>query len=308
MSQTGAGVPTAAALANEAWEATRDALQHYTESNLRRFAAEAARAIELAGKAILASINPVLIADPRHVDSQLHFAGIAVARAKGDVVIRTIGCREVLDRVSRILPAVRPVDIGPIIDARDGSAHFLVSNRRALEGLVVPFLAVLATLQNRLGATDSIVFGQYAELVAALRKEHTKRVDRIVSAKIARARRVFEERYSHLDEKGKSAVFSAIESGYLLTAYDELLIDCPACKHQAVISGDHEFQGWVPDGDEGMGAYPEVQLFANALKCGVCGLHLDGDDELEALDLPTILDVEDVDPSDFYEDWDDRDD
>jgi hypothetical protein len=300
---------TSEELTKQAIEAAHDAMEQYTETRLHAFAREATRSIEMAAKAALAKISPVLIADPRSIDSQLHLAGHPGARLMGDRRIRTISCREALERVTRLVPTLRVEDLDPLISVRDGSTHFLVSEREALESLVIPYLASLLLLQQRLGLSDDVAFGSYAELVTSLREKHTEEVDRTVAAKVARARHTFEERYGHLDPKALTVVLHSIEAGIVLDKYDQQTAPCPACDSTAVISGQHEFQGWEADDydDEGFpnGAYPVVKLFVGSLNCPTCGLELDGSDEVAAAGIETVIDVEDVKAEDFYDPPDD---
>src|SRR5260370_35918775 len=144
-------------LTAQAIEAARDAMEHYVEAKLHRFAREATRSLELGAKAALAKVSSVLIADPRSVESQRYLAGDAVARAKGARRIRTISCREVLERVTRLRPTVRVDDVDQLISVRDGSTHFLVSEGEALESLVVPYLASFILLHQRLELSDEDV-------------------------------------------------------------------------------------------------------------------------------------------------------
>src|SRR5260370_38922609 len=109
-------------LGNAGLESAREAIRQYAEGNLPRFCMEAARSLELCGKAILARLSPVLIADPKSVTSQLHLAGHH-AHPEGRPqmrAIRTISCREVIARLALVIRALKPDAITPIIDARDG--------------------------------------------------------------------------------------------------------------------------------------------------------------------------------------------
>ena len=51
-----------------------------------------------------------------------------------------------------------------------------------------------------------------------------------------------------------------------------------------------------------------VVLFANTFKCRICGLQLNGSDELVAAGLESEVEVEDVDPWDFHDEDDGPDD
>ena len=208
----------------------------------------------------------------------------------------------------------KPWYLDQLISVRDGSTHFLVSEGEALESLVVPFLASFILLQQRLELSDEDVFGSYADLVSFVREKHTKEVDRRVAAKMARAKRAFQERYGHIDANARKVVLQAIDANIVLDKYDEQAMECPACARTGVISGQHELQRWEADVDEDGIAYgyPVVTLFASEFKCPSCGLHLEKD-ELAGAGLETELDVDAVDAEDFYDeddaadDWYDRD-
>ena len=126
-------------LTARAIEAARDAMEQYTEAKLHQFAREATRSLELGAKAALAKISPVLIADPRYVESQLYLAGHPAARMRSEPVIRTINCEEALKRVAILAPALRVQDADRLISVRNGSTHYLVTEREAVESLVIPF-------------------------------------------------------------------------------------------------------------------------------------------------------------------------
>jgi hypothetical protein len=301
---------TSEELTAQAIEAAREAIAQYAEAKLHRFAMEATRSLEMGAKAALAKITPVLIADPRSIDSQLHLARHPVARSKGVRRIRTISCREALERVTRLVPTLRVEDVEPLISVRDGSTHYLASEADALESLVIPFLATFLLLQQQLELSDEEVFGSYADLVSFVREKHTKEVDRKMATKIARAKHTFEARYAYLDADARNVVLRAIEANITLDKYDEQTKPCPACNSAGVISGQHKFQSWEADVDEDGGTYPYpvVTLFAYQFKCPACGLQLEGDNELVAAGLETALDVENADPEDFVDEDDGLDD
>lgn len=85
--------------------------------------------------------------------------------------------------------------------------------------------------------------------------------------------------------------------------YDEQTTFCPACDQPAIVSGQHEFQGWQVDEDEDgiQGRWPDVSLSVHELRCGVCGLHLVDRGELEAAGIETTIPIEDAREEDFVE-------
>jgi hypothetical protein len=133
-----------------------------------------------------------------------------------------------------------------------------------------------------------------------------------VAEYLAAARLLFEDRYGRLDAEVRSAVLAGIEDSYNPTKYDDDLVDCPACTGRAITHGSYDVT-WEPDWDYAdgesyiAGAYPVVTYAPGYLKCNVCGLELDGEDQLRAAGIADSWQLEDVDPADFYEadeeDW-----
>ena len=286
------------------WESARDAMKHYSEANLRRFCTEAANSIEKGGKAVLCKISPVLIADPKNVDSQLYLAAHASSRPYPRPAIRTISCRDVVDRLSRILPNLKAPEIIPIIDARDGATHYLVGDREAIEKMVVPFLSVMHLIQKELDASDADVFGNYADLVASLRTDHVKKVDRAVAAKLAQAKEFHAEHYDTLPAGIQVQMVETIRPSRDNLTYDQKIVVCPACKQfVAVAAGQHELQRWEGDVDEdgSVNPFPVVSLFVDELRCGLCHLHLQSSEEVQAAGIEPFLYIDDARPEDFVD-------
>lgn len=61
---------------------------------------------------------------------------------------------------------------------------------------------------------------------------------------------------------------------------------------------DYEREGTIAS------AHPVVTMTPSGFSCGFCDLSLDGAAELKASGLSTTVDIEDVDPADFYEEPD----
>jgi hypothetical protein len=142
-------------------------------------------------------------------------------------------------------------------------------------------------------------------------KGSAKAVDLRVGALLLKAKASFAERFRGMDEKLRDSLIKSIISSYRLVQYDEALIKCPACDNDAVASGAHEVVDWEADFDrEGNpeGAYPVVELFADSFQCSVCRLKLASSDELKAAGIEPAIELEDINPEDFYESEQDHDD
>jgi hypothetical protein len=116
----------------------------------------------------------------------------------------------------------------------------------------------------------------------------------------------YEEKYGSLDPEHSSGIIKSIESGYILEPYTDQLAECPACGNQGVLSGSIDVE-WQADFDrdgEPEGAYPIVTLTPSNFFCKLCDLELDGSAELKAAGFGEAIQVEDVNPSDFYDEPD----
>jgi hypothetical protein len=126
-----------------------------------------------------------------------------------------------------------------------------------------------------------------------------------VQERIAKAQIGFENRFADVEESVKKMIVDTIIKSYVFGQYDDEPTDCPVCGNIAVLSGTPEVMEWRAEYDrEGNpeNAYPIVELSGDSFKCNVCGLTLDSFEELEAAGVEILVPIEDVDPSDFYDD------
>ena len=138
--------------------------------------------------------------------------------------------------------------------------------------------------------------------------ENTTNTELSVAGRILAAKTAFETRYGELDARARASIIRAIEGSYALTQYEEDLAVCPACDSMGVASGAYEVE-WKADYDYGegydpVGVYPEVTIYPGHFLCRVCGLELDGDDELEAAGVSLSWEIGNVNPKDFRDDDD----
>jgi hypothetical protein len=289
--------------------AVPESLRQYAAHDFNRFGIEAGVAVELAAKAVLVAINPCLIADPRHFESMLALSGHG--QAVSLQAIRTIGCIEALKRVSRIIPLIRVSPLEPLAEARNGALHLVGTDSGTAFRLLAPYIDALKTMGETLNVNFDDMFGEYSDLAKGVLQQSVEEAQIRVTAKVAHAKQLFAERYGDMHGEGLKTVIRAVEATYLLTAYDEMLSDCPACGHMAKLIGHHSFREWDYDSDEEGNVVSRtaiVDLYVEELRCAVCGLELQGEDELTAAGIETAIELDDVDSSDFEEkDWDDED-
>lgn len=271
------------------------------------FALHAATAFEHLAKARLAKIHPSIIADGRDFQSLLHACGQPALATKSQKGSRTISLREAVKRVAQVEAQVRP-ETGPLellADARNGVAHI----GREADGLdrtvVVPFVRACEVLLPTLALSREDFWGDYIETIDA--RLSTVENDALVRVadKLTRARAAYAQKFSDLEQHLVNQVLTLITENYAFEKYESRIIECPACSNEALQAGYFNFE-WEADYEhEGrdeytIHAYPKVTVIGDFVRCGACGLELEGADELRAADVEITWE-EIGDPADFYE-------
>lgn len=280
----------------------------------RIFLLHIATALEQLLKAMLASLHPSLIASPNHFDSLLHLSGHAQHAKQDASRLRTITMSEALIRAGQVLPALANLqgDLKFLAETRNGIVHVGRFDSDDEIQVLLPFLKACERLVEATpGIEREELWGEYVDLADRYLKESAEAAELTVLDAIARARRAFGTRFVGLNAKTKAAVIAGIVATYEPEKYEQSVVDCPACGELALIGGAYETE-WEPDfevGDEGEvwspGATLVVTFHPGYLECRVCGLELDGDDQLAAAEIEESWAIEDADPRDFVDD-DDR--
>jgi hypothetical protein len=212
----------------------------------------------------------------------------------------TVGATQSLDRfqhIDRGFHAHHGSGIRDLLHYRNGEAHLGIvdaSKRRA--AAVVFFRAI-----NGLLTIDPEKFwAPHAEMVATLLNQEGESVAQAVAIKIAKAR-VQADRLRGLPQFEAVVVASSAKAAAEETD-DVLLYECPACgERTATVVGDNEpVVDW--DGDD-WASTGGVELVPRELRCSLCGLVLDGSDELSAASIPDAIANPRLDPGDLYGDW-----
>ncbi len=193
-----------------------------------------------------------------------------------------------------------------LILVRNGVVHAGHMERDKEASVLVPFLRACDHLlaDSRMGDRASF-WGDALDVVDARLARSAGDAARIRCADaITVARALFEDRYASMDPAVRKAVIASIEASYLPEKYEQTLIACPACGSVALVYGSYEVD-WEADWDYAdgkpllVGAYPVVRFSpGDTLECRACDLVLDGEDELQAADIPFTwqLDDSEVEP------------
>lgn len=284
----------------------REAVKRFVNEDRRGFFLEGAGAFELLGKARLAAFHPALVIDTTSLDSLLHVTGASAHAKIPSWQIKTIRVSDVLKRCVLVDPPLAAVEkqLRTLSDVRNSILHAGEIPPEDEGPLFVTFLRACAVLVPSTGSNLTTFFGEHAELVQTYLAESAQATKLRVLALVSAAKTRFIERFTALGP-GKNAALKAIEATLQPEGYEEVLVPCPACGQTAILTGSTEVTWEAEDFDSGgnpHSAYPVVTLLPRALYCSFCELTLQSRDELIELGLAESVPIEDVDPSDFYDD------
>lgn len=287
--------------------ACQRAIRQYLNGEYDRFLMDAAHSLEQLGKARLASIHPSLIVD-RDFDSFLHVCSASKHAKRPPWNIKTITATEVLARCVQLHPKLS--DFHPrlklLADLRNSAVHIGQIVEEERKEIFHTYLAATDILLDELGEKRSDYFGELTDLVATHLDESLADINRSVAEKIAHSKSEYQRKFGMLSAEHRNSIVKSIENNYDLTKYENTLEHCPGCNNLGVLRGSYDID-WEVDYDRDgtiSGGYPVVTLTPFIFECGICELDLDGTTELRAAGMRESVEIEDVDPADFYGDPD----
>lgn len=283
-------------LAESSARLARSGLAALPSGDHTTFALSAGIALEHALKAVLAKRHPALIA-AADFDSLLHACGDSADARIPRRRMKTITPTESLKRVGQLMPSIQILSgqLAPLFDARNGVAH--LGDTDATDEFMLPFVKAAEHLRDELGVARGDYWGEYEDLIIAALEAEVADARLRVETALAAAREEFERRYGKLDEKARAAIQGAIEAGYTPEKYEEDIATCPACHGSALVAGATETH-WEMESD--VDASFIATFVPGYLRCRVCDLELDGEDELRLAGVEQAWEI-DADPADFYE-------
>lgn len=270
------------------------ALARKEAGDLDEYQLWASLALELLGKSALAKVHPSLIADPTHFESLFAASCINVSSD-----IKTIPAKTLFERLRHVIQAFDEtvkkfctlISLRRNAELHSGETPFRTMRLDVWEAHY--WYAIQLILEHMGDSLEDWLGATKAEAPKAIVK-HAKTAKRqAVEVRVEKAKEAFKsrrktDRESLLRDAENRQAFH-YNSLFTLLGDHEWECRCPACGGKAFLAGI-KFDEKVVDtyGDEdGIWGQVETYYSAEQFHCPVCGLFLDGSDEVMYAKLNT---------------------
>jgi len=260
----------------------------------------ASAALELLGKAALARVSPLLIAEPTEDGGNLL---IAIGVIEGTANFTSVSASTIFKRCQMAFRPFNAADAQKFAAARNEYLHgsgigFMTLPPHAWWPRYWALATILITAQDR--DIKDLVGPDRALEVHTHLQQNTKNVEHRTEALVARAKqRIAQYRAGTLPAKIQMEWKSNpdLTAGLSYSAPET----CPACGGTGTLEGDDgsdsSLQYDYGDGENDLGSvWAEVTVPADRFSCSTCHLVLDGWDLIEQAGLPTTFEAIDDDP------------
>ena len=266
----------------------------------------AGAAIELIAKAVLADLDPRLLADGARAQHAL-LEAVAELRSRSGTVSGSGGGGRATISASVALELASRLDSGcashksaavRVLRARNAAVHMAEGPSAAgLMDLLASMEAFTDAAARFLRGSSHDYWGVHFEEVTRDREAAQRALERRATAKVGAAAKAFQSMLAGLPEELRTRVIEELQrrGGTAATLSGDIVgeADCPACQQVATVAWD----GAVEVEQEMPGEYLYQGYWELVgLRCPVCGLALDAD-EIEILSLDV------GDPSDYERDY-----
>ncbi|MBD2896213.1 hypothetical protein amrb99_51570 [Actinomadura sp. RB99] len=286
------------------------ALKAYTSGESRAILVNAAFSMEHVSKALLFSISPAYLVDVRngHFDSLLLLTGHGDKATKLNSP-RTIGAKEAVDRVSKVMDtSVTKDKLNHLVEVRDGVVHVGAFDATSTRELLTDFLRFSDEIYDKLNVPDEDRWGRHTVLVKSLVEQQWTEIEHEVHRKMTAALENLHDLTLLVPESEQAAVAEARQAVLAPLVHLQMgatgesrtceLVACPACEHPgAVCAGRVREECEAPDQLDPMDRADEVAspvemwLEPMGLICHVCRLTLSNADELRVAGIPERLEI-----------------
>ncbi len=261
----------------------------HAEGQTEVFLLEAGVSVERLAKASLVRVHPTLLSEVKGNDDMLlHFAGAMTTPPQR---FHTIGAATAIARLRKIGVLPRSAELDGLIELRNGVAHLGTSSA---EDYLAPFVETICRLLDHADEDRSAFWGSWSGAVQVTLDDRFGRVQKAVHLRLDQARFRMEARFGKLPKGAVESVARTIgETGLVVIDRSptgvlfRTLSRCPACGTEAATLFLKAPNATL---------LYEMELTAEELLCGLCGLRLAGEEEIEIAGLPstTRCKVEDL--------------
>jgi hypothetical protein len=260
----------------------------------------ASAALELLGKAALARVSPLLIAEPTEEGVNVL---IATGLVEGTASFTTVSASTVFKRCQRAFRPFSFNDAQKLAAARNEYLHgsgigFMALPSKAWWPRYWALAAILITAQDR--DIEAFVGGDRVEIVEAHLKQNTRNLEDRVESLIARAKQ-------RLAQYQAGTLPAKIQKEW--QSHPDLTIGlrystgetCPACGGEGILEGEDdsgkewESDFYGTDYDDGY-AWVKITVPVEYFSCSTCHLTLDSYELIEKAGLPETFEVIDDNP------------
>ena len=268
------------ALASSSRRFAERAFSSHEQSDWEGFMVNAVTAVELLAKAVLASINPALLADPNHEQSLMI---LAQGEPRGEVLVslRTIGADKAISRVSKLGVSFDAFaeDLNALRSARNAVVHIGTYPRANIDRAFDGWVRSMVELCKRAQYSPKLIFGENTDLVELQLQQSRSSTAALWQQRRAAAERRWNSLYRDLDPEGFQRRFDLLESDMIsANALDPSLqwVKCAVCGLPAHLYGEFEPEADFDygDGEEYIsGVYWD--FVPRSISCSTCHLNLD---------------------------------
>jgi hypothetical protein len=261
----------------------------------------ASAALELLGKAALARVSPLLIAEPTEDGTNIL---IASGLIEGNARFTSVSASTVFKRCQKAFRPFSASDAVKFAEARNEYLHgsgigFMTLPPQAWWPRYWALAVILVTALDR--EIDDLVGPDRARVVEAHLAQNAKNVEHRVEARIARARqRLAQDQAGTLPARIQAEWRSSPEPTAGLPYWSA--VECPACEKAGTLEGsdgsDMVSFEYIHDREDGspVGARARINVPAEYFGCPTCHLVLDDYELIEQAGLPDSFEFIDEDP------------
>jgi len=270
------------------------ALARKADGDLDEYQLWSSLALELLGKAALASKHPSLVVDPTHWQSMFVAAGINVTTD-----VKTITAKTLFERLAHLVPrfdkAVQKF-CQDIAERRNAELHSadLPFKTMKLDAWEARYWHACDTILHQMGSSLEKWLGAAdAAAPRQLLDEAGNALEAAVKLRVQAAREQFEalkkaEREQLAAEAQLREPLHQI--GLFNSKYDEIWTEsCPACKCRSFMTGEQSGEDISEErGEDAIWEIVDREFVGEEFRCPTCELTLMGSDEIDAAGLNYI--------------------